>query len=406
MKNKVINAAVCDARGVTEESLSGFDSIRINAAALIVSEKSKAILNKYNVSINAADTIEIPDGKNIVMKFMNGSGEIGPDSDGTDTFLMANGKLIVQSGSMEALRSYYKIMINGKALLPKSLRGQTSNIQVNGKVDYYPDGATILKSDTVIDDLFIARASNDIYYCTGKLFFTDSGINTEKIISGNMKFYADKILIAEGILPKIITAFDEETEIVKIPDGCRLIKEDIEISTKVIKRYGTRLCVCGDVSVVEAEALSSLEYLFVDGKVTINKNLEEAFGELDAVYEELEISDPDVGRISDRVSVVVGAVSVGKYKNGLRITDCAKVTIREDLDPEIITEKIKIVDCALVTCTKEQEEAVNFVSDGVAKIKVIGSETEDSEDESSYFSDPLAEGDNDTVVINAADYKM
>ena len=46
MKKKVINAATCDARGVTEESLAGFDNITINAAIMIVGERSKELLNK------------------------------------------------------------------------------------------------------------------------------------------------------------------------------------------------------------------------------------------------------------------------------------------------------------------------------------------------------------------------
>jgi hypothetical protein len=45
MKNKVINAATCDAREVTEESLAGFEHITINAAILIVGERSRELLN-------------------------------------------------------------------------------------------------------------------------------------------------------------------------------------------------------------------------------------------------------------------------------------------------------------------------------------------------------------------------
>ena len=45
-KNKMINAASCDARAVTEESLAGYENITINAAILIVNERSKELLNK------------------------------------------------------------------------------------------------------------------------------------------------------------------------------------------------------------------------------------------------------------------------------------------------------------------------------------------------------------------------
>lgn len=288
-KNKMINAATCDARAITEESLAGYENITINAAILIVNERSKELLNKYPVTMNAATVLEIPDGENISIKSINGKGEIGPDTDGTGAFLIVNGKLFIADGSQEAVRSYYRIMVNGKVLMPKSYEGQFSNIQVHGKTGYYPDGATILKADTEIDDLFIARASNTLYYCSGNLFFLDAGIDTEKLFSMGLKFTAKKVVIAESLISKLVSLFDEEAEIVKVPDGTKLIDDDLELKPKTVKKYGTKLCVIGDVSIKDAEALSSLEYLFADGTVSVNKELEDAFDAIESVYDELRI---------------------------------------------------------------------------------------------------------------------
>ena len=79
-KNKMINAATCDARAVTEESLAGYENITINAAILIVGERSKELLNKYPVTMNVANVLEVPDGDNITVQAINGKGEIGPDA--------------------------------------------------------------------------------------------------------------------------------------------------------------------------------------------------------------------------------------------------------------------------------------------------------------------------------------
>ena len=191
-KNKMINAATCDARAVTEESLTGYENITINAATLIVGERSKELLSKYNVAMNVADVIEIPDGEDITFKSVDGKSEIGPEDDGTGVFLEVNGKLLIADGSENAVRSYYQIEVNGKALIPKSYEGKFANIKVNGETEYYPDGATILKEDMKIDDLFITRATNTFYYSPGNLFFLDNGINTEKMISKGLKFSAKK----------------------------------------------------------------------------------------------------------------------------------------------------------------------------------------------------------------------
>ena len=78
MKRKIINTAICDARNVTEESLTGYDSITINAGALINGARSKEMLDKYSVKVNAGNIIEVPDDQKIAMQNINGKGEIGP----------------------------------------------------------------------------------------------------------------------------------------------------------------------------------------------------------------------------------------------------------------------------------------------------------------------------------------
>jgi hypothetical protein len=278
---------------------------------------------------------------------------------------------------------------------------------VNGKTEYYPDGATILKADTEIDDLFIARASNRLYYSSGNLYFLDTGIDSEKLIEKDLMFTARKIVIAESLICKLVSVFDEEAEIVKVPDGTKLINDDLELMPKTIKKYGTKLCVKGDVSIKDAEALSSLEYLFADGTVSVNKDLEDAFDEIESVYDELRIIDPNLGYIADRAMVKVGAAVLAKYPKGVRVEDCAKVTLSEDLRAEDIMEKLHIVDCAMVICTKEQEEAVNMIAEDVARIKVSGRDQKNGEDGEAYGMIVSTFGKlKDTQVINATEYKI
>lgn len=409
MKTKVINSAVCDARAVTEESLKGFERIIINSAVLIVGEDSKELLNKYPVTMNVANVLELPAGQDINVQTINGKAEIGPDSDGTGSFLMVNGKLTIADGSLDAVKSYYGIQVNGKVLMPRRFEGQFPNIKVNGKIGYYPDGATILKADTQIDALFILRASNSLYYSSGNLYFLDTELDSEKMIEKGMKFSARKIVIAESLVRKLVSLFDEETEIVKVPDGTYLIDDDLDLQPKTIKKYGPKLCVTGDVSIKDAEALSSLEYLFSDGTVSVNKDLEDVFDEIESVYDELRIVDPDLGYIVDRPMVKIGVAILKKYPKGVHIEDCAKVTLSEDLSTEDIMDKLHIADCAMVVCSKEQEETVNLIAEDVAMIRVAGQDLEDEDESDGMIGGTLGSflGKlKDTQIINAAEYKM
>ena len=403
MKSKVINAATCDVRDVTEESLTGFDRITINTAILITGERSWKLLSQYPVTVNAANVLEVPDGQNIVIESVNGKGEIGPDVDGTDTFLLVNGRLTLEDDSQDAVRSYYRIIVNGKLVMPKSYRGQFSNIQVNGKTEYYPDGSVILKPDTEIDSLFISRASNSLYYSSGTLYFLDAGMDTEKIIANDIKFSGHRFVIADGLVDRLIPQFDEETLVVRVPDGTRLINDDVDLKPRIIRKYGTKLCITGDVAIEDAEALESLEYLYADGTASVIKDLADALDEVDGAVSELKVIDPEMGYIDGRSSVKIGPAMIGRYPKGMRVDDCAKVILAEDLSPEDIIEKLHISGCALVQCTPEQEEAVHMSADDIAMIRVSEKQSDDTEENT---MDDLFGNRKDAQVINAVEYKI
>lgn len=61
-KKLSVNTAVCDMTEITEERLSQYAEININAAAVIQSEKSALLSAKYPVSMNTACVLKVPDG--------------------------------------------------------------------------------------------------------------------------------------------------------------------------------------------------------------------------------------------------------------------------------------------------------------------------------------------------------
>ncbi len=405
MKKRVINAAICDARGVSEESLKAYASTEINAAVLIVGERAKELLNRYPVAINVASTIELADGENVEIRTVNGSDEIGPNTDGTGVFLIVNGKLTVESESLDAMKSFSGIFVNGKIQLPRSMRGLLQNMTVNGSTEYYPDGAVILKADTVVDSLFAARADHSLYYCPGTLFFLD-GAAAETLSDRNIRFEAKKFVVSEGAAAGIAALFNEGADIVRVPDGTAFVEGNVELQPSVVRKYGSRLCVSGGVTVNDAQALSQVSYLFADGTVQVNKALEDAFRQLDCDCGGVKIFDPDRGHLCDRIRVKIGTSVLKKYPGGVDVEDCVKVVISKDLTPDEIMEKLSLSDCALVCCSAEQEEAVSMVSQDVAEIKVL--DEEEGGSEITLIDEKLSviSGEKDAQVINAAQYKM
>ncbi len=403
MKNKIINTAICDARSISEESLRGFESIIINTSVLIIGEHTKELLNRYPISVNARTVMEMPNELGVAVKSINGQGEIGPDTKGEGAFLMVNGKLTIMNDTQEAIKSYYRIMVNGMVIMPESFRGQFENIEMNGTAEYYPDGATVLKANTEIDNLFISRAENSFYYSFGTMFFLDTGIDITKIIENKMRFGAKRIVITESLLDKLSSLFSEKTELKCVPDGTRLINDDIELKPATIKNYGAKLYICGNVSIHEAGTLSSLEVMFVDGTISVDKDLEDIIESIECEYKKLNIIDPDVGYFSGRNIIKIGVSILKRYPNGVHVEDCARVYLAEELSPDAIMEKIHITDCAMVICTKEQEEAVTIAAEDVAMIRVSGENRIDELGEPLF---PVVDNQSDTQVINAVEYSL
>ncbi len=404
MKKKMINAAVCDARDVSEESLTGYESILINAALLLVNERAKEILNRYPVNLNVASIVEVPGGQDIQVKCVNGREEIGADADGKGVLLMANGSLIIHS--VEAASTFFKIVVNGNAWMPRGARGKLQNVQVNGNTKYYPDGAVILDSNTVIDNLFVAIAKNPIYYCPGTMFFLDSDLDVDALSEKKIGFEAKKYVIANGKVNGLLPYLEETGEIQVVPNGTTFIKGNIELKPSVLRKYGSKICVSGDVIISDSESLAKMQYLYAGGTVKLDQSLEEAFADLDSNYKELKLVDPLQGIISDQTVVKIGKTIFEKYPSGVKVVDCVQVRLSDQLAPNEIMEKLRISDCVTVCCSSEQEEAVYFVSQDVTQIKVDGRDSDDNEEDRK--KDPLQElsDDLDVQMINLVEYKM
>lgn len=405
MKKKVINCAFCDARNVSEESLAGYDQIMINAAIILTNERAKQLLDRYPVTLNAASVTMLPDKADLTEKVVNHEFTLGPDADGKDCLLVVNGKLTLENGSLAAAESFYQIIANGTVRMPRSFNGKLHHLTNNGKIIYYPDGASLLNSTTVIDDLFVQRAQNSFYYCLDTLFFLDTALNTTRIEEKRLRFSAEKVVIAESLMSALLPRIDEEAKVIPVPDGTMFLEEDVELKPRTIKKYGAKLYIDGNITIKDKEALDRLEYLYVTGDARVLKSLEDTFLDQSFVYDALKVIDPEIGYVSEKTSAKVGPQLLRSYPKGVVVEECAVVKLSPDLSPADILKNLTIRDCATVKCTKEQEEAVSMISEEIASIDT----NEDSKEKNGLFGGVL--GDvfhdlKDTQWINAANYTL
>ena len=369
-KTLTINTILCDARQVRESTLAAYDKIAINAAVLLTNQASQELLHKYPVELNAAQTLDIPG--DVQVSQINGRKELGPGTPapGKPTYLLVNGELDIAPGAGPALEGYVGIQVNGKILCPESLSGLLSAAEVNGKIEIYPDDCVRLKSTAVLDRTFLLRAKENIRYYAGRRVVALAGdIDFQKLAEKNVRFVTRELLVAESLAEAAVPLFGERTEITILPDGCAYVGDDAKLDGALIRRYGGKLYINGDLTVNEESApwLEQVSYLRIHGDARVTKGMYDAFLAVGADYDKEEIVAGKL--IQDKLSLTVDRALLEEAQEGLSIADCVNVRFREDVPAELIRDRLlSVSDCVSVVCTPEQRAAVERVARDVAEI--------------------------------------
>lgn len=414
MENKkkfMVNAATCDIRNITEETLQNYESICINSAIVLSSPRAQELIGRYaNVTVNAASVYVTEE--DVKVSVVNGSSEIGPENAPTEkTVLIVNGSLTMKPCDPAVLDSYVSAIINGKLLCPKGLSGFLSRATVNGSTELYPDGAVLLKNNTAIDRVFALRAKDSLYWAP-RLLFLDNAVSADALRAKGARFDAKRVLIAESLVEKLIDLISEEADVKIVPDGTAFINDDAVLDKNLITRYGTRLYVNGDLKVTNGaeEALPKLEYVFVNGDVTVYKELAEQFFALKPEYDSVKVIDRESVKkydmvIEGKLSFKADRALLERCPGGVLISECAVLKIDPDIPASLITERLSIRECGSVKCSPEQESAVGLVAEECGQICV----GDRAEDEGGGLLDSIFGGIKsaaNTKFINAADYKF
>lgn len=374
-KKLVINCASCDARKVTEEKLMAYDEVVINAALVITSVESRAIMDKFPVTMNCASVIDVEG--DVQVSTVNGLAQIKSTDTltGGKRFLIVNGSAEIGAGTEKVLEQYAGILINGSVIYPESVGACLGMMKVNGSSICYPDGAIVLKRSAVIDRTFALRAKKNLYWAQKRLIMVDPELDMEKLKQKGATFCAHEAIVAESKVEAAVELLDEKTEIVVVPDGTTVIMDDVTLNDITVKKYGTRLYILGEASVEKdaAAAIGSLEYLVICGDVSVGEGLKDLLLEkADKISGTVQVVKNNM-ILADKSSVRISAWLLEREPEGILVKDCTSVTIDPDVPKEMIVEKLSIVDCASVICSEDQEDAVGSICCDVANIGREGS---------------------------------
>lgn len=240
----------------------------------------------------------------------------------------------------------------------------------------YPDGATVLKRNAVIDKLFSLRAKNSLYWSARRMIMVDPELDAEVLRSKGASFSTKEVIVAKSKIEALIDLIDENAEITVVPDGTAVVSDDITLDDATLRRYGNQLYVIGDVTVPEdATALDELKYLNVRGNATVpEEHKEKLLGALTEISGEVKISKPKGATLEDKPFVKITRWMLEQQPMGLDVSDCAVVKIADDIPKELIAERLHISDCGVVKCSEELEDAVTMVCEDVGQVGSSGGE--------------------------------
>jgi len=402
MENKKklqINCAICDTRNITEEILSAYEAVQINAATLVTSPEAQALLGRYRVCVNTAGTAAISGDARFSL--VNGPMTIGASSAVPEEklYVVVNAPLTIESGCEAVLRSYAGMTVNGPVTCPESMSGLLSAFQINGPIRTYPDGGILLKKTAVLDRFFHLRTKQDALYCApGRVIALAPDIDFARMAEKNVRFVTKELLVSESYAEAAVAMVDERADITILPDGCAYVDDDAVLDENLVKRYGGKLYIDGSLSITphSASALDQVSYLRVNGDLLVCRSMKDRVMEMDMAYDRLRV----VGGllISGRVQAEITAGLLADAEDGVSVMDCASVAFAGDVTAELLKEKlVSLSGCAMVICAdKEQKSVIEALAEDVASFVLAGEKEEENEDDDA--------GDENTVKINSTTY--
>ena len=279
-KNLNVDTMILDLRNVQEDFLAQYEHITLDCMIALTTPRVQAMLSQHDVALDSMLCQNVPEDASAGV--VNGKFTLNAASQITaGQVLVVNGKLTIAPDAAEVLQQYAGIVVNGKIYCPQSLSALVSSCcTLNGKLVVYPDDAVILPGRSAkLDNTFLLRAQNRVYWNERLFLAVDPKLDTAVLAAKGCRFSAPKAILCESLAAALAPLFPDSTELVIVPDGTAVVDDDLELTASALRRYGTRLYVLGDVTIPaeSADLLARIESLHVTGEVLLPEALEEAF---------------------------------------------------------------------------------------------------------------------------------
>lgn len=396
MNDLIINCEICDIRRLDPSNYNCYGKISVNTELVLSNSRGKAALGALDISFNAEEFLELDDDTDIDISCVNGRYSISGNTHvSSNTMLTVNGSVYIAPDAKGALQSFMKITVNGSILCAESLAPFLSHVSANGSISFYPDDYTVLPGTFEIDKYFpLTAADGGKYFIQNTAKIKDSSIDLSLLAKKQVRFKAKKLILPEKKIDEAVPLFDSGTQFTVIPEGFSCADSSVKLDESLIEQHGSKIFVNGNLDARGdiSSIVSKTDEIIVNGKVTVTQKTKADFDSINAKYDKYEISKSIV--IRDKPAITLNNQLLKLSCDGVRIENCAHLTIAEDVSAHDILNLAELCNIAMVLCTEEQEAAVTSIGENIAKISTDPSDKQ-SED---IKSNPLTAA---SKVLNA-----
>lgn len=391
-KNLMLNTALADLRHVTEETLSAYRQVKINAAAVFTTPRVQELCARYGCSIDAAILLSLPEDAPFAQH--NGTFTLTPGTPfAPGTALQVNGTLIIQPGCENIVENASALLVNGKVLCPASMAALVqSKARVNGSVMPYPDEAIVLPGSVTLDKVFLLRVKpGATYFVSGKIKATTPGLPLHELSDKQVRLTARGAIMLEAYLPDLLPVLPDDASLTVVPDGWAYQDGDFPLTAEKAQALGGRVFVNGDLLVPDAQALAACTALEVTGTAYVPQALASAFYAVCPHYGDLVLYTGYLSREEPTFTLTESFLL--EHPEGVALCEAGMLTIQPDVNPDLLKERVTLLHgCGCVSATDRQKAVLLPVSQDIGAW--VEPETV-SEEENPH-----------AVVINAATYQL
>ncbi len=359
MKKIIRNVAALNLCGATAESLAEISAIE-DVALVVLTPRVRPLMGHIAMR-DVAMVKEVPDNTRMLM--FNGELLLTADQLAQTCFLMVNGRLrLDESMTPELIVDMVAGgMVNGELIAgEKQLAALLQcGVQVNGRNTVIPEGFRLRESRSPISAQEAAGMSG-AWMRVGKVILEPGAAKMLRQRGVKLTGTAGAVIPQEDA-EDFYALWQGQGEIILLEANTRYVADDLTLrgTDAMLKLRGERY-VAGNLTLMDTVTpahLAGMGRLWVTGTLMLPEAL------LDTVLPRLA-NEPELvpyqGKLLvDEEKMELGEAELSAYTQGVTLLVQGQLGLREDLAPEVLREKVRLLyNCGQVILNTEQQAAL------------------------------------------------